>query len=81
MKKLPSEQAEKTINDTCQMGFSIGGIKDPAWVVDHDKLEKYLITNTEEETVLFGLQERVIKAGLGFAVVRGWSPEKEMRKK
>lgn len=48
-RELTTEQTEKIINDTCQMGFSIGGIKDPTWVVDHDKLEKYLLANTEKE--------------------------------
>ena len=50
MKKLTPTQTEKIINDLAKLGRSIGGIKDPAWIVDHDDIEKYLIANTEEET-------------------------------
>lgn len=49
MKKLTPEQAEQIINDLCKLGRSIGGIKAPAWIVDHDDIEKYIIANTADD--------------------------------
>ena len=46
--KLSPELAEKIINDTRKMGYSTGGIKNPAWVVDHDFIEGYIISITAD---------------------------------
>jgi len=54
VEKLTQAQAEKIISDTCQMGFSIGGINNPAWVVDHDLIEEYIISITDNTCPVCG---------------------------